>query len=76
MTQTSGEMKMASATEKKPLNAVPRGATTPIKWNTTNVQSSYANFCNANSTREEVVLNFGVNKSWERGGPKQEIEIA
>ncbi len=40
----------------------------PIKWGTTNLQSSYANFCNANSTREEVVLNFGVNKSWERGG--------
>jgi hypothetical protein len=27
-----------------------------------------------NSTREEVVLNFGVNKSWERG-QKQELEI-
>jgi Protein of unknown function (DUF3467) len=65
---------MANATEKKPLTAVPRGAATPIKWTTTNVQSSYANFCNANSTREEVVLNFGVNKSWERE-PKQEVEI-
>jgi hypothetical protein len=43
-------------------------AQVPIKWSTTNLQSSYANFCNANSTREEVVLNFGVNKSWERGG--------
>jgi hypothetical protein len=74
MTPASGEMKMASATDKKPLNAVPRAATTPIKWTTTNVQSSYANFCNANSTQEEVVLNFGVNKSWDRG-PKQEIEI-
>jgi hypothetical protein len=40
----------------------------PIKWNTAALHSSYANFCNANSTREEVVLNFGVNKSWERGG--------
>jgi hypothetical protein len=35
---------------------------------------SHANFCNANSTREEVVLNFGVNKSWERG-QKQDLEI-
>lgn len=65
---------MASASEKKPLNAVPPVAATPLKWNTTNLQNSYANFCNANSTREEVVLNFGVNKSWERG-PKQELEI-
>lgn len=65
---------MATATEKKPLNGVTAGAAPPIKWNTTNMQSSYANFCNANSTREEVVLNFGVNKSWERG-PKQELDI-
>ena len=65
---------MTTATEKKPLNEAPKGAATPIKWTTTNLQSSYANFCNANSTREEVVLNFGVNKTWERG-PKQELEI-
>jgi hypothetical protein len=38
-----------------------------VKWDTTNLHSSYANFCNANSTREEVVLNLGINKSWERG---------
>jgi uncharacterized protein DUF3467 len=38
-----------------------------VKWDTTNLRSSYSNFCNANSTREEVVLNFGVNKTWERG---------
>ena len=65
---------MATATDKKSLHGVPTGAAAPIKWNTANMQSSYANFCNANSTREEVVLNFGVNKSWERG-PKQELDI-
>ena len=46
----------------------------PVKWTTTNLTSSYANFCNANSTREEVVLNFGVNKSWERG-PQEGLDI-
>ena len=45
-----------------------------VKWDTTNLRSSYSNFCNANSTREEVVLNFGVNKTWERG-PTDELEI-
>lgn len=66
---------MASATEKKTLGDAPRAAASPpIKWETGNLQSSYANFCNANSTREEVVLNFGVNKSWERG-PKSELAI-
>ena len=46
----------------------------PINWITTGLHSSYANFCNANSTREEVVLNFGVNKSWERG-PQGALDI-
>lgn len=50
------------------------GARTPIKWDTTNLKSSYANFCNANSTREEVVLNFGINKTWERG-PMEALDI-
>jgi hypothetical protein len=30
------------------------------------LKSSYCNVCNANSTREEVVLNFGVNHDWDR----------
>ncbi len=46
----------------------------PVKWDTSNMVSTYANFCNANSTREEVVLNFGINKSWERG-PQGALEI-
>jgi hypothetical protein len=54
-------------------NGAPRQV--PVKWNTTNLTSSYANFCNANTTREEVVLNFGVNKSWERGSPTEGLEI-
>ncbi len=46
------------------------------KWDTSSLRSSYANFCNANSTREEVVLNFGVNKTWERGSQESlEIEL-
>lgn len=65
---------MASAIEKKPVSEIAKSAATPIKWTITGLQSSYANFCNANSTRKEVVLNFGVNKTWERG-PKQELEI-
>ncbi len=53
---------------KKAPEANPQPTQRPnVKWDTTNLRSSYANFCNANSTREEVVLNFGVNKTWERG---------
>lgn len=47
-----------------------------IKWVTDNLKSSYANFANANSTREEVVLNFGVNNSWDRAQPEVAIELS
>ncbi|MCC6473526.1 MAG: DUF3467 domain-containing protein [Burkholderiales bacterium] len=47
-----------------------------VKWNTDNLKSSYVNFANANSTKEEVVLNFGMNTSWDRASPEMEIELA
>jgi hypothetical protein len=56
--------------KKKPENA-PAGAT----FKTEHLQSSYANFCNANSTKEEVVLNFGINNSWDRNGGAVEIDL-
>lgn len=46
-----------------------------IKWLTQSLKSTYANFCNATSTREEVVLNFGVNHNWDRMGSEVEIEL-
>lgn len=47
-----------------------------VRWNTQSLKSSYANFCNATSTREEVVLNFGVSNNWERTPQDMEIELA
>lgn len=47
-----------------------------VHWNTQNLKSSYANFCNATSTREEVVLNFGVSNNWDRTPQEMEIELA
>jgi hypothetical protein len=44
-----------------------------INWNVDNLKSSYVNFANANSSRDEVVLNFGVNNSWDR--MVQEVDI-
>jgi hypothetical protein len=42
---------------------------------TSNLKSSYCNLCNATSTREEVVLSFGINQSWERGQDEMEIQL-
>ena len=61
---------------QKPRDAGPSPGQRPaVKWDTRKLHSSYANFCNANSTREEVVLNFGVNKTWERTQGELEIEL-
>lgn len=77
MTKTATEQKTAIPEAAK--SGAPArngaGAPMPVKWNTTHLTSSYANFCNANSTREEVVLNFGVNKNWERGPVPDSVEI-
>jgi hypothetical protein len=66
---------MANAPEQavtKPVEAAgPR-----VKWNVEHLKSSYVNFANANSTREEVVMNFGLNNSWDRSLPEMEIELA
>ena len=46
-----------------------------VRWDTSKVQSAYANVCSVTSTREEVVLNFGINQAWERGQPDLEIVL-
>ncbi len=58
------------------VTAAAADAQVKIKWDTTSLKSSYCNFCNANSTREEVVLNFGVNQTWDRGiGGEVEMQL-
>lgn len=63
---------MADNQDKKP--EAPAG--TKVKWNFENIKSSYVNFANANSTKEEVVLNFGLNNSWDRSQPEMEIDLS
>jgi hypothetical protein len=46
-----------------------------IKWDDANMRSSYANVCNVTSTREEVVLLFGINQAWIRGQKEVTIQL-
>jgi len=48
---------------------------TTLKWDDTNMKSSYANVCNVTSTREEVVMLFGVNQAWNRGQKEVTIQL-
>jgi hypothetical protein len=39
-----------------------------LRVDSSDVKSSYANVCTVNMTREEVILNFGINQDWDRAG--------
>ncbi|HSB81178.1 MAG TPA: DUF3467 domain-containing protein [Candidatus Methylomirabilis sp.] len=63
--------KTRNATAADATEAAPAGP--KIRWDDTHMQSAYANVCNVASTREEVVLLFGINQAWHSG--QQEIPI-
>ena len=48
---------------------------TKIRWDDANMKSAYANVCNVSSTREEVVMLFGVNQAWNRGQKEVTIQL-
>lgn len=60
-----------------PAQGAAASAGTPtVQWDTRLLKSSYVNFANANSTQEEVVLNFCMNNNWDRRASEVEIELA
>ncbi len=59
--------------ETKTLREVPRQGTPKVKWDTANMKSSYANVCNVASTREEVVVMFGLSQAWS--GNEAEVAV-
>jgi hypothetical protein len=46
-----------------------------VKWDDSNMRSAYSNVCNAVSTREEVVLLFGLNQSWHAGQKDVTVQL-
>jgi hypothetical protein len=44
-----------------------------VVWDDSQMRSSYANVCNVASTREEVVVLFGVNQAWK--GIEDEVTV-
>ena len=64
------------ATERRDEPAAPPRPTAPtVRWDDSHLKSSYANVCNVSSTREEVVLMFGINQSWERGQTEVAVQL-
>ena len=52
------------------------GAGARVRWDDANMKSSYANVCNVASTREEVVLLFGVNQAWHAGQREIPVQLS
>jgi hypothetical protein len=59
--------------EKTPLRELPRQGTPKVKWDTASMKSSYANVCNVASTREEVIVMFGLSQAWS--GSEEEVAV-
>lgn len=64
-----------ATTAPSPAPADGQAAGQRVKWGSGQLKSSYVNFANANSTQEEVVLNFGMNNNWDRAAQEVEIEL-
>lgn len=52
------------------------GAIPKVEWDDSNMKTSYANVCNASSTREEVTLLFGTNQTWHAGQDKVVVQLS
>ena len=66
-------MNGTSANPSQPSQATTTNPT--VQFDVSNLQSSYANVCNVSSTREEVVLAFGVNNVWERAQANMQVQM-
>ncbi|ROT99432.1 DUF3467 domain-containing protein [Histidinibacterium lentulum] len=71
-TPENGAADKSPGAARTPQGTVPPGR---VRFDTSQLKSSYCNVCNGSSTREEVVINFGVNQNWDMGGDKLEVEL-
>lgn len=68
MAQKANEDGAASATAK--------GKLPKIHWDDQGMESSYANVCNVASTREEIILFFGLNQNWQGGQKEVTVKLS
>ena len=56
--------------------AAPEGSPTRVKWDDSNMRSSYANVVNATSSREEVTIFFGTNQTWSPNDGEFTVQLS
>jgi hypothetical protein len=69
------EKLMSKDQAKETAAAQAAGNQMQVKWDDANMKSSYANVCNVMSTREEVVMMFGVNQAWHAGQKEVTVQL-
>ena len=62
-------------TEMKPAAATKPATGPTVRFDDSEVINSYANVCNVSSSREEVVLVFGMNNAWERDASEVRVKL-
>lgn len=66
---------MTKGTDKETIEKM-TGALPKVKWDDSNMRTSYANVVNAASTREEVTLLFGTNQTWHAGQKEFDVRLS
>ena len=62
--------------ESEVLVPAPPAGSPKVVWDDTNMRSAYANVCNVVGTREEVILLFGANQTWQGGQPEVRVLLS
>jgi hypothetical protein len=58
-----------------PATTRPATAGPVVKFDDAGIINAYANVCNVSSSREEVVLVFGLNNAWERDASEVHVKL-
>ena len=61
---------MADSNGSNPEGETPQKTGSRVEWDDSKMDTAYANVANAASTREEVALVFGTNKTWKISADK------
>lgn len=62
--------------QKAPLREVASSNRPPtVNWDTSQMRSSYANVCNVASTREEVIVSFGIAQPITNAGEEVSVQL-
>lgn len=66
---------MAKSQEESSKEKKEEVAQVRVRWDDSKMTNTYANVCNVSSTREEMTLLFGTNKSWHTAQTEFTVEL-